>query len=164
MQQQATDIKIEDLLFQSEESRIALKKINKNSVTEIATYNHPQPVFLACLKILCILFDCKPDESHTSKYDPEGVFYAAKKQLLSDSFGLLKKLSTFDREELTEDQINKLVSIIEKTDLTVEKVERTSLAMANVAQWELALLHARQYEIELKPLLANAQARKKQLE
>jgi len=80
-----------------------LKKINKNSVTEIATYNHPQPVFLACLKILCILFDCKPAESHASKYDPEGFFFAAKKQLLSDSFGLLKKLNTFDREELTDD-------------------------------------------------------------
>jgi hypothetical protein len=85
-----------------------LKKINKSSVTEIATYNHPQPVFIACLKVLCILFDCKPDESHAKKYDPEGVFYAAKKKLLSDSFGLLKRLSSFDRDELTKDKLDQL--------------------------------------------------------
>jgi len=59
------------------------------------------------------LFDCKTDESHTSKYDPEGVFYAAKKQLLSDSFGLLKRLNNFDREELTKDKIDQLFQIIQ---------------------------------------------------
>lgn len=99
-----------------------MKKINKNSVTEIATYNHPQPVFIACLKVLCLLFDCQPDESHISKYDPEGVFYAAKKKLLSDSFGLLKRLNSFDSDTLTEETLDNLNSIIKQTDLTVERV------------------------------------------
>jgi hypothetical protein len=47
--------------------------------------------------------------NQASKYDPEGVFYAAKKKILSDSFGLLKKLSTFDRNSLTQDKFDLLV-------------------------------------------------------
>jgi len=109
-------------------------------VTEISTYKHPQPVFIACLKVLCLLLGCPPDEQHLSKYDPEGIFYAAKKKLFSDSFQLLKTLSGFDRSTLSSDKLELIKLIVEQEDLTVERVERVSLAMANLAHWLLALI------------------------
>lgn len=87
------------------ESKAALASLDKFSLKEISTYNHPQPVFLACLKVLCVMIGCTPDEKQASKYDPEGVFHVAKKDLLSDSFGLLKTLNNFDKNSLTPDKL-----------------------------------------------------------
>lgn len=159
-----TDTKINNLLKQQQESKSALTKINRSSLTEISTYNHPQPVFIACLKVLCIVLECPPDEQHASKYDPEGVFYAAKKKLLLDSFNLLKMLSGFDRNTLTQEKLDKLCQIVAQAELTADRVHRTSVALGNVAHWLIALLQARQIEFELEPLLETADVRKQLIE
>jgi CO dehydrogenase/acetyl-CoA synthase beta subunit len=51
------------------------------------------------------MLGCSPDEKQASKYDPEGVFHVAKKDLLSDSFGLLKTLNNFNKNSLTPEKL-----------------------------------------------------------
>ncbi len=53
-----------------------------------------------------------PDEKQSTKYDPEGVFYVAKRDLLSDSFGLLKTLNNFDKNSLTPEKLKIIDHII----------------------------------------------------
>jgi len=79
----------------------AINSLNKAALEEIVSYKYPTAIYIACMKILFVLFKINIANENKQKYsEAEDVFYTAKK-----SFGngntLLQMLLKFDKDSIS---------------------------------------------------------------
>ena len=110
----------------------AINSLNKAALNEIVSYRYPTAIYIACMKILLVLFKINVVNEKKKYSEAEVIFNTAKK-----SFGngntLLQMLLNFEKDSISSDQIDKIEKIIHQSDYSVENVYRTSQALAIVA-------------------------------
>ena len=105
----------------------ALKKLNKNDITEIKGFANPPPAVPMVLEAVCILLG--------EKSDWEG----AKKVMMDMSF--LDRLRDYNKNALAEKEalLKKLRLVSQKPEFDVEEIGKKSVACKSLAMWVKAM-------------------------
>jgi dynein heavy chain len=104
---------------------------------------------VAVFKICCLFLepDKKPPKQKADKAesDPEGYWDLAKSVFLSDPKGFLKKLTGYDRDNIPDSLIKKVVPLLEQDVMTEQRITAASKDLLPVRVWVKAMV--KYYEV-----------------
>ena len=86
------------------------------------TVNNPKPSIVTCFKCVCIMMEkgkpAKPTNPAQLEMDPEGYFFnIAKKDLLSNPNKLLKDLIEFDKDNIADETVRKVIPLMDLPEM-----------------------------------------------
>ena len=122
------------MLLEAEE---ALKKINKNDITEIKGYANPHPIVLMVLEAVCILLNEKTD-------------WANIKVVMMD-LNFLDKLKSYEKNNVSDNILKKLRAYTTKPDFDPQVVGQKNLASKSLAMWCRAIDNYAKVAKEVEP-------------
>lgn len=98
--QKLAEQKIETIKARKEECSAAINNLSKAALNEIVGYKYPTSIYIACLKILLILFKIQPEGNNKKYSESEIVFYTAKK-FFGNAKSLLQLLFNLDKDKIS---------------------------------------------------------------
>merc|ERR1739838_656332 len=104
-----------------EKANKALDSLDKADISEIKGFKSPPEAVQTVMETVCILFGTKTD-------------WAAAKQLLGDPT-FLKRCVEYDKDNIPQSMIRKLVKYIKDPNFVPEKIEKVSKACRSLCMW-----------------------------
>jgi dynein heavy chain len=125
----------------------AVDDLDKNDITEVKGFLKPSDGVKAVIKTLCIMFNVAPEKvkSQNVKEVVYDYWEPAKKKLLTAD--LLKRLKTYDKDNVNPDIIEKLKPIIALPDYQENVLLNASKAAHGLSKWVKAIV---QYDDAMK--------------
>ena len=126
-----------------------VKKIEVKDFSELKTMNQPRPSAVTCFKLVCIFLQpagpnakpTKPQDPAQREMDPEGYFFDwTKKILLAKPQKLLDDLIGYDKDNIPEATIQKVVPLMELPEMEASKIQNVSKALLPVRIWITAMI------------------------
>lgn len=104
----------------------AVSNIDVGAFYSLKTIKKPSPSVVAVFKICCLFLepDKKPpkQKGDAAESDPEGYWDMSKSVFLSDPKGFLKKLTGYDRDNIPESLIKKVVPLVAEEVMTEARI------------------------------------------
>jgi len=104
---------------------VAVKKVEAIEVSafySLKVIKKPSPSVVAVFKICCLflLGNKKPTKpkGDAAESDPEGYWDLSLKEFLSDPKGFLKMLVNYDRDNIPDNLVKKVVPLVEMPEMT----------------------------------------------
>ncbi|KAK2581766.1 hypothetical protein KPH14_002245 [Odynerus spinipes] len=147
------------MLDAAEES---LRALNKSDITEVKAMKRPPVGVLLVIEAMCIVNDVKPNKL-PGKLPGEKIldYWTPGSQMLADAGHFLNMMVNFNRENITEEVINKLKPYINNPDFQPVKVIQVSKACHSLCLWLHAMYNYYFVNLKVKPkmeALAKAEA------
>lgn len=101
----------------------ALCALNKNSITELRAFANPPMVCVSVFEGIGVLF-----EPSKAKFE-----WSDARRLLNDRF--LARLLAFNVDAVTDEQLGRLTTILERDECQFDRVRSTSLACSSICLW-----------------------------
>nr|XP_012140860.1 PREDICTED: dynein heavy chain 1, axonemal [Megachile rotundata] len=121
----------------------SLKSLNRNDITEVKAMKRPPVGVLLVIEAICIINNVKPikvaDQGRFGVSEPKLDYWTPGSQLLADPGHFLYTMENYDKENLTEEIINKLKVYIENPDFHPSKIEYVSKACYSFCLWVHAM-------------------------
>ena len=127
-----------------------LSAISKNDVVEIRSMQNPPPTMLTVMEALCILLQRKPPRVMGPDGHKRDDYWAEALVMLQDG-QFLKKLREFDRENIPESAIVKLMPYINNPSFVPKEVAKISQALMSICAWIRAMVQYYHLRQEVKP-------------
>lgn len=109
----------------------ALDNLDKNDIVEIRSFAQPPPlVMMVCMCVLHLRPTGREDES---------AMWKGAKAMMSD-VGFLRALKEYQKDNIKEKQIKKVLTYFKDGELTMEKMKTVSKAGAGLLQWVEAIM------------------------
>jgi dynein heavy chain len=81
-------------------------------------------------EVVCMMFGKpkpkKPTDPKKAEYDPDGYFELAKKELLSNPKGFLANLINFEKDNMPDALIQKVIPMMDLEALSEDKIKKAS--------------------------------------
>ena len=122
------------LVLEAEE---ALKKINKNDITEIKGYTNPHPIVLMVLEAVCVLLQEKPD-------------WSTVKTIMID-MNFLDRLKNYERNNIPDSVLKRLRNYTTKPEFDPHTVGQKNLASKSLCMWCKAMDNYAKVAKEVEP-------------
>jgi dynein heavy chain len=121
----------------------ALKSLRKSDLCEIKAYSCPPRLCILTLEAVCILFELKP-QKRPDPYNPgrnaNDYYSVAKRDLLCDPTGFMRRLFEYDKDNIPERVIQRLQPYLENEDFVPDKVRFVSTACHALCLWVRAMV------------------------
>eukprot|EP01043_Picozoa_sp_COSAG02_P033317 COSAG02_NODE_2267_length_9282_cov_22.424044_5_plen_1698_part_00 len=127
-----------------------LSAISKSDVVEIRSMQNPPPTMLTVMEALCILLQRKPPRVMGPDGHKRDDYWAEALVMLQDG-QFLKKLREFDRENIPESAIVKLMPYINNPSFVPKEVAKISQALMSICAWIRAMVNYYHLRQEVKP-------------
>uniref|UniRef100_A0A7S4DG85 AAA+ ATPase domain-containing protein n=1 Tax=Lotharella globosa TaxID=91324 RepID=A0A7S4DG85_9EUKA len=117
----------------------ALKVLKQKDLTELKSFKTVSNGVKLAMEGLCYMFEQKPDKVGEPGKPKKNDFWGpAKKHLLSDS-KLLPKILNYDKDNMKESVIKKVVALKQNPDFNPETIKKSSTPASIVCTWVLAM-------------------------
>ncbi|KAK1118887.1 hypothetical protein K0M31_014657 [Melipona bicolor] len=144
--------KARPMLIAAEKS---LKALNRNDITEVKAMKRPPVGVLLVIETICIINNVKPIKitKNAGRLEAEVKldYWTPGVQLLADPGHFLYTMEHYDKENLTEEMINKLKPYIENPDFQPSKIEYVSKACYSLCLWVHAMYNYYFVNLKVKP-------------
>ncbi|XP_061932650.1 dynein axonemal heavy chain 1-like isoform X3 [Apis cerana] len=121
----------------------SLKALNRGDVTEVKAMKRPPPGVILVIEAVCIINNVKPHKIEvTGRFGEKETkldYWTPGSLLLADPGQFLYSMENFDKEQLTEEIINKLKVYIEDPNFQPAKIEYVSKACHSFCLWVHAM-------------------------
>nr|XP_034195945.1 dynein heavy chain 1, axonemal-like [Osmia lignaria] len=132
----------------------SLKALNRNDITEVKAMKRPPVGVLLVIETVCIINNVKPVKVDTGTYGKGAVkldYWGPGSQMLADPGHFLYTMENYDKENLTEEMINKLKVYIEDPNFQPSKIEYVSKACYSLCLWVHAMYNYYFVNQKVKP-------------
>ncbi|XP_076627799.1 dynein axonemal heavy chain 1 [Colletes latitarsis] len=131
----------------------SLKALNRNDITEVKAMRRPPVGVLLVIEAICIINNVKPIKVRDGKFGTEVKldYWTPGSLMLSDPGHFLHTMENYDKENLTEEMINKLKVYIENPDFQPAKIEYVSKACYSLCLWVHAMYNYYFVNLKVKP-------------
>ncbi|XP_076227649.1 dynein axonemal heavy chain 1 [Nomia melanderi] len=132
----------------------SLKALNRNDITEVKAMKRPPVGVLLVIEAVCIINNVKPIKTETGKFGKDGTkidYWTPGSQMLSDPGHFLHMMENYDKENLTEEMINKLNVYIEDPNFQPAKIQFVSKACHSLCLWVHAMYNYYFVNEKVKP-------------
>jgi dynein heavy chain len=123
----------------------AVQQLKKDDITELKGFAKPPPAAIIVSQTLCIMFGVAPKMVGTGKDKVKDYWEPAKKQVLTAD--LLKRCTTFDKDNISPATIEELKPIINSDEYDDKLLKNASNAAWGLAKWIRAMV---QYDDAMK--------------
>ncbi|XP_024940673.1 dynein heavy chain 1, axonemal [Cephus cinctus] len=132
-----------------EAAEASLKSLNKGDVTEVKAMKRPPVGVVLVIEAMCIVKDVKPNKI-PGKMPGEKIldYWTPGSQMLADPGHFLSSLENFNKDEITEEMINRLKHYVENPAFQPQKVLQVSKACHSLCLWVHAMYNY--YFVNLK--------------
>jgi len=119
----------------------ALSKLTKGDVGEVRGMKTPSVGVLLTAQATCIMFEVKPYKvaAPDGKGKVDDWWGAAKGELLSDP-KLIDRMKDFDKDNIPEAVIAKIMPLYSSEDFEPDKIKKSSLAAMGICKWVRAMV------------------------
>ncbi|GBG29641.1 Dynein heavy chain 7, axonemal [Hondaea fermentalgiana] len=119
----------------------ALSTLSKNDITEVKSLKTPPAGVKLTLEAVCIMMGVKPRKvpNPNGKGKVDDYWEPAKKELLNDP-RFLQRLVEYDKDNISEEVINKVKPFCERDDFRPEVIKKSSVAAAGLCKWVHAMV------------------------
>ena len=120
------------------------------------------------IEAVCHMFEMVPKkrgkvDPQKAQYDPQGYFETAQLNLLNEPAKLLQKFKDFDRENIPDKIVRKVMPILNREDVNTKKVANASKALLAFYLWISAMMKYNKVLKRVKPLREQAAKMDKEL-
>jgi len=129
------------------ELEIAVKKVEAIEVSafySLKVIKKPSPSIVTVFKICCLFLlpneKPKVPKGDAAESDPEGYWALALTQFLSNPKAFLNKLVTYDRDNIPDALVKKVVPLTEREEMTEARVKGASQDLLPVRIWVKAMI------------------------
>ncbi|XP_060831781.1 dynein axonemal heavy chain 1-like [Bombus pascuorum] len=132
----------------------SLKALNRNDITEVKAMKRPPVGVLLVIEAICIINNVKPIKVPVGgKFGAETKldYWTPGSLMLSDPGHFLYTMENYDKENLTEEIINKLKPYIENPNFQPSKIEYVSKACHSLCLWVHAMYNYYFVNLKVKP-------------
>ncbi|XP_053995639.1 dynein axonemal heavy chain 1-like [Hylaeus anthracinus] len=131
----------------------SLKALNRNDITEVKAMRRPPVGVLLVIEAICIINNVKPHRIESGKFSTEVKldYWTPGSLMLSDPGHFLYTMENYDKENLTEEMINKLKVYIENPDFQPAKIQYVSKACHSLCLWVHAMYNYYFVNEKVKP-------------
>ncbi|KZC03876.1 Dynein heavy chain 1, axonemal [Dufourea novaeangliae] len=131
----------------------SLKALNRNDITEVKAMKRPPVGVLLVIEAICIINNVKPIKPDAGKFGKETKldYWTPGNQMLADPGHFLYTMENYDKENLTEEMINKLKSYIEDPNFQPSKIQFVSKACHSLCLWVHAMYNYYFVNEKVKP-------------
>ncbi|KAI4500001.1 hypothetical protein M0802_004871 [Mischocyttarus mexicanus] len=135
-----------------DDAEASLKALNKGDITEVKAMKRPPVGVLLVIEAMCIVNNVKPNRL-PGKLPGEKIldYWTPGSQMLADAGHFLNIMVNFNRENITEDMINKLKPYIENPDFQPTKILQVSKACHSLCLWIHAMYNYYFVSLKVKP-------------
>jgi len=127
-----------------------LSAISKNDIVEIRSMGNPPQTMIIVMEALCILLQRKPPRVMGPDGHKRDDYWGEALVMLQDS-QFLNKLREFDRENIPESAIVKLMPYINNPTFVPKEVAKISRALMSICAWVRAMVNYYHLRQEVKP-------------
>jgi dynein heavy chain len=119
----------------------ALSKLSKGDVGEVRAMKTPPGGVVMTAQAMCIMFEVKPVKvaAADGKGKEDNFWEAAKKELLADP-RLLDRMVQFDKDNIPDHVIQKIMPLYNDVEFEPEKIKKASLAAMGICKWVRAMV------------------------
>ncbi|XP_017758914.1 PREDICTED: dynein heavy chain 1, axonemal-like, partial [Eufriesea mexicana] len=131
----------------------SLKSLNRNDITEVKAMKRPPLGVLLVIEAICIINNVKPVKADPGKFGAETKldYWTPGSLMLADPGHFLYTMENYDKENLTEEMINKLKVYIENPNFQPSKIEYVSKACYSLCLWVHAMYNYYFVSEKVKP-------------
>jgi len=118
----------------------ALATLSKSDIVEVKAMKKPPPGVKITLEAVCIMMKVKPKKipNPDGKGKVDDYWDSAQKELLNDP-KFLQRLMDYDKDNISDEVINKVRPFCERDDFTPDIVKKASVAAASLCKWVHAM-------------------------
>ena len=124
------------------EATRVLSELKKDDLYSVAGVKVPTPNVVVCMEVACHMFQLKPEKKHLNKSpnDLNGYFECARVNLLSNPTEFLKKMMTYDKENIPDRVVKNVNAIIGSPDFKPDDIKKASEALLGICKWAMAMM------------------------
>ena len=127
-----------------------LSAISKSDVFEIRSMQNPPQAMLTVMEALCMLLQRKPPRVMGEDGYKHDDYWAEAKVMLQDT-QFLNNLRAFDKDNIPESAIVKLMPYINNPSFVPKEVAKISRALMSICAWIIAMVNYYHLRQEVKP-------------
>jgi len=119
----------------------SLDSLKKSDIDEVKALGKPPNGVKLTMEVCCHFFEIQPEmvkDPDSGKKVPD-FFGTAKKTLLSDAKGFMDSLIKYDKDNIKDKVINKVIPYMEDPDFTPEMIKKASVACTAICMWAHAM-------------------------
>ncbi|KAL2745195.1 dynein axonemal heavy chain 1-like [Vespula maculifrons] len=130
----------------------SLKALNKGDITEVKAMKRPPVGVLLVIEAMCIVNNVKPNRL-VGKQPGEKIldYWTPGSQMLADPGHFLNMMVNFNKENITEEMINKLRPYVENPNFQPPKILQVSKACHSLCLWIHAMYNYYFVNLKVKP-------------
>ena len=118
----------------------SLDSLKKSDIDEVKALGKPPGGVRLTMEVCCLFFKVKPDmvKDENGKKVPD-YFGTSKKTILSDAKAFMSDMVNYDKDNIEDSVINKVVPFMTDPEFTPEMIKKASVACTAICMWAHAM-------------------------